>query len=57
MFGPDACIGALAIELPRGRERDEVTRAVASMFAAQLAAVVPAWPAASAAARFAPSSA
>jgi hypothetical protein len=49
MFGPDACIGALAIELPRGRERDEATRAVASMVAAQLAAVVPAWPAASAA--------
>ena len=47
MFGPDACIGALAVELRNGREQDPATRAVASMIAAQLATVVSAWPAAS----------
>lgn len=47
MFGPEACIGALAVELRHGREHDPATRAVASMIAAQLATVVSAWPAAS----------
>lgn len=47
MFGPDACIGALAVELRHGREQDPETRAVAAMIAAQLATVVSAWPAAS----------
>jgi len=47
MFGPDACIGALAVELRNGREQDPATRAVAAMIAAQLATVVSAWPAAS----------
>ena len=47
MFGPDACIGALAVELRNGREHDSSTRAVATMIAAQLASVVSAWPAAS----------
>ena len=47
MFGPDACIGALAVELRHGREQDPATRAVASMIAAQLASAVSAWPAAS----------
>ena len=47
LFGPDACIGALAVELRHGREQDPATRAVASMIAAQLASAVSAWPAAS----------
>lgn len=47
LFGPDACIGALAVELRQGREQDPATRAVAAMIAAQLATVVSAWPAAS----------
>ena len=47
MFGPDACIGALAVELRNGREQDPATCAVAAMIAAQLATVVSAWPAAS----------
>jgi hypothetical protein len=47
MFGPAACIGALAVELRHGREQDPATRAVVSMIAAQLATVVSAWPAAS----------
>ena len=47
MFGPEACIGALAVELRHGREHDPATRAVISMIAAQLATVVSAWPAAS----------
>lgn len=49
MFGPEACIGALAVELRHGREQDPATRAVTTMIAAQLAAVISAWPAASAA--------
>ncbi len=47
MFGPEACIGALAVELRNGREHDPATRAVVAMIAAQLATVVSAWPAAS----------
>ena len=47
MFGPDACIGALAVELRHGREQDPATLAVAAIIAAQLATVVSAWPAAS----------
>jgi hypothetical protein len=49
MFGPDACIGALAVELRHGREREGATAAFASMITAQLATVVSAWPAASSA--------
>jgi hypothetical protein len=49
MLGPDACIGALAIELRNGREHDPATAALASMIAAQLSAVVSAWPPASSA--------
>ena len=45
LFGPDGSIGALAAEIRHGREADETTRAVAVMIAAQLAAVVAAWPA------------
>ena len=47
MFGPDACIGALAIEVRNRREEDPVAQAVSSMIAAQLATAVSAWPAAS----------
>ena len=45
LFGPDGCIGALAAEIRHGRENDEATRAVVVMIAAQLSAVVSAWPA------------
>lgn len=47
MFGPDACIGALAIEVRNRLEEDPLAQAVASMIAAQLATAVSAWPAAS----------
>jgi hypothetical protein len=46
MWGPDSCIGVLAAEIRNGREADAATRAVAAMIAAQLAAIVSAWPAA-----------
>jgi hypothetical protein len=56
MFGPstslgpwsDGCIGVLTVEIRDGRENDPTTQAVASMFAAQLATVLAAWPAPSA---------
>ena len=47
MFGPDSCIGVLAIEVRRGRELDAAHRSVAALIAAQLATAVSAWPAAS----------
>ena len=47
MFGPDTCIGVLAIEVPHDRDQDPSARAVAVMIAAQLATAVSAWPAAS----------
>jgi hypothetical protein len=50
MFGPDACIGVLAIETPPHREADTGIRAVTEMFAAQLATTLAAWPAPSVAA-------
>lgn len=49
LFGPECCIGALAAEVRHGRETDPATQAVTSMIAAQLASIVAAWPAASAA--------
>lgn len=48
LFGSAGCIGVLAAELRHGRESDEATQAVTAMIAAQLAAVVAAWPPASA---------
>ena len=48
LSGVNGCVGVLAAELPDGREQDATTRAVASVLAAQLAAIVPAWPAPSA---------
>ncbi len=50
MFGPDRCVGVLAVEVGVGQEGDATRRAVATMFAAQLAAALAGWPAASAAA-------
>jgi len=49
MLGPDRCIGVLAAEVNIGRDNDMSRRAVAMMFAAQLAAALAGWPAASAA--------
>ena len=51
MFAPDGCIGVLALEIRRGRERDAGVQAVATVVAAQLATAVAAWPAASAPAK------
>jgi GAF domain-containing protein len=50
MLGPDRCIGVLAVETAAGHDIDAATRAVTMMFAAQLAAALAGWPAASAAA-------
>ena len=50
MLGPDRCIGVLAVEIGSRDEGNAGTRAVTMMFAAQLAAALTAWPAASAAA-------
>jgi hypothetical protein len=47
MFGPEACIGVLSVELRNGREAEPPVQAVTSMVAAQLATAVCAWPAAS----------
>jgi CHASE3 domain sensor protein len=45
MWGVDGCIGVLAAEIRHGRESDPAAAAVTSMFAAQLATIVSAWPA------------
>jgi hypothetical protein len=45
MLGPDRCIGVLAVETVR--EDDPAARAVTSLLAAQLAAALAGWPAAS----------
>jgi len=50
MLGPDRCIGVLAVEVGVGHEADAATRAITTMLAAQLAAALAGWPAASAAA-------
>ena len=47
MFGPDSCLGVLAVETRHEREADVATRAVTAMIAAQLATAVAGWPAAS----------
>jgi len=44
LAGVSGCVGVFAAELRDGRERDAATQAVASVIAAQLAAIVPAWP-------------
>jgi hypothetical protein len=43
--GVNGCVGVFAAELREGREQDAATQAVASVIAAQLATIVPAWPA------------
>jgi hypothetical protein len=50
MLGPDRCVGVLAVELGIGHDGDAARRAIAMLFAAQLAAALTGWPAASAAA-------
>jgi hypothetical protein len=50
LLGPDRCIGVLAVETAAGQDADAAMRAVTTMFAAQLAAALAGWPAASAAA-------
>ena len=47
MLGTNRCVGVLAIEVPQGREADRTTRAIARFVAAQLAATLAPWPAAS----------
>jgi hypothetical protein len=39
------CFGVLASEVRHGREKDEATRAVATIIAAQLSTLVAPWPA------------
>jgi hypothetical protein len=48
MFGTEAAIGVLAVEVRHGQEQDAAVQAVVTMLAAQLATSVSAWPAASA---------
>jgi hypothetical protein len=48
MLGPDRCVGVLALEVGVGQDSDAARRAVAMMFAAQFAAALAGWPAASA---------
>ena len=47
LLGMERCIGVLAIELTTGREGNATVQAVVTLIAAQLAAVLGAWPAAS----------
>ena len=49
LSGVNGCVGVFAAELREGREQDAATQAVASVIAAQLATIVPAWPAPSSA--------
>jgi len=48
LSGVAGCVGVLAAEVERGRENEPAVRAVATMIAAQLTGILPAWPAASA---------
>jgi hypothetical protein len=48
LSGITGCVGVLAAEVGRGHEDEPAVRAVATMIAAQLTAILPAWPAASA---------
>jgi hypothetical protein len=47
LFDTTHCVGVLAAEVRHGREGDATTRAVTTMIAAQIATVLPAWPATS----------
>src|SRR5262245_9883470 len=44
LSGVNGCVGVFAAELRDGREQSAATQAVAAVIAAQLAAIVPAWP-------------
>jgi hypothetical protein len=44
LVGSSGCFGVLTAEVRHGRERNEDTRAVAAMIAAQLSGVVAPWP-------------
>jgi hypothetical protein len=45
LSGVNGCVGVFAAELRDGREQSAATQAVAAVIAAQIAAIVPAWPA------------
>jgi hypothetical protein len=45
LSGVNGCVGVFAAELRDGREQNAAIQAVAAVIAAQLAAIVPAWPA------------
>ena len=47
LLGVNGCVGVLAAEMRHGGEEDPATRAVVTIIAAQLAGILPAWPAAS----------
>ena len=47
LLGAERCIGVLAIEVAPGRETNADTQAITRVIAAQLAAVLVAWPAGS----------
>jgi len=45
LSGVNGCVGVFAAELREGREQEAAIQAVAAVIAAQLATIVPAWPA------------
>jgi hypothetical protein len=47
LLGIERCVGVLAVELPRGRETDASIQAMTRIVAAQFAATLAPWPAAS----------
>jgi hypothetical protein len=47
MLGTERCVGVLAVEVPRGREADPAIQAITRFLAAQFAATLAPWPAAS----------
>ena len=47
MLGTERCVGVLAVEVPHGRETDPVVQAITRLLAAQFAATLAPWPAAS----------
>jgi hypothetical protein len=47
MLGTERCVGVLAVEVPRGRETDPAVQAITQLLAAQFAATLAPWPAAS----------
>jgi hypothetical protein len=47
ILGTERCVGVLAVEVPRGRETDPAIQAITRFLAAQFAATLAPWPAAS----------